>query len=135
MNSENHPLITLPINTAHLMSLAGFLQEFATPDQHRVFSMQIALQAKSQGLDVFNVDTFSYKDLVKQTMQFSAPIDCIADVGSIMMNAIDDPETKQDIVDSLEFLMSVWAPFAAAALASHKDEGKTRLDLGPESLN
>lgn len=133
MNIEPN-LISLPVNVAHLMSIAGFLEQFATKDQHHVFAVQLAHQAKIQGIDVTS-STLTYDALIKKTMSFQVPSNCIADVGNMLMDAHEAPTTKNDIKDAILVLVGVWAPFAAAALASHKGEGRSRLDLGPESLN
>jgi hypothetical protein len=132
MNTEPH-MISLPVNVAHLMSLAGFLQEFATKDQHYVFSSQLAHQAMIQGIDVTS-STVTYDSFNKKTMEFQVPSNCIADVGDMLMATHEDPSTRDDIKSAILFLIGVWAPFAAAALESW-GEGNSRLNLGPESLN
>lgn len=136
MNTNPVPLITLPINVAHLMSLAGCLREILPIAQHTIFSLQVGIQAKMQGFDIFNVESFNYEEISEQSMNFSVPIDCIIDVGNILVSAYKDPQTAKGIRDGIGFLCEVWAPFADAAVTAAKGMGgRSPLDLGPESLN
>jgi hypothetical protein len=136
MNTNPVPLVTLPINVAHLMSLAGCLREILPIAQHTIFSLQVGVQAKMQGFDIFNIESFDYEEISKQSMNFSVPIDCIVDVGNILVSAHKDPQTAKETKDALGFLCEVWAPFANAAVTALKGkEIRSPLDLGPESLN
>ena len=139
-NSEpNH--VTLPINAAHLMSLAGMLREFAPGDMHAVFSLQIAEQAAVQGLDVYDIKATDYKTLLGTTIAFSIPTGCVADVGTVLMEAHKSTD-KDEYKSALEFLNGVWRPFAIQAMdnidALGRNLGKMggRFDdISPESLN
>ena len=133
--------VTLPINAAHLMSLAGMLREFAPEDMHAIFSLQIAEQAAVQGLDVYSVEATDYKKLLGTTIAFSIPTGCVADVGTVLMEAHKSTD-KDEYKSALEFLNVIWRPFAIQAMdnidALGRNLGKMggRFDdISPESLN
>ncbi|HHZ96825.1 MAG TPA: hypothetical protein EYN67_15030 [Flavobacteriales bacterium] len=135
MNNENlnDSLVSLPINVAKLMCIAGFLQEFASKAQHEVFALQLAFQAKQQGIDLFA--SGGIKGILSQkSMEFSVPINCIADVGEMLM-ATHKSSTDESTQRAIELLVEVWAPFAKEGIRTMDGEKRNFLDLGPESLN
>ena len=142
MKNQEPEMITLPINAAHLMSLSGMLGQFSPGPLHDIFSMQVALQAKSQGVDVFDLKPSDYDLMMDKTLNFSIPANCIADVGNILMNAAKD-EANEGMNVALNFLIQVWVPFAKAAIVAIEDSQiqpfhpRNRLtnEFPPESLN
>ena len=142
MKNPAPEMITLPINAAHLMSLSGMLGQFSPGPIHDIFSMQVALQAKSQGVDVFKLKPSDYDLLMDKHLNFSIPANCIADVGNVLMSAVKD-EANEGIHNALNFLIQVWVPFATAAVAAIEDSQiqpfhpRNRLtdEFPPESLN
>jgi len=143
MKNPAPEMITLPINAAHLMSLSGMLGQFAPKPIHDIFSMQVALQAKMQGVDVFKLEHSDYEVLLGKTLDFRIPANVIADVGNILMNAAKD-EANEGLQVALNFLIQEWVPFAKAAVAAIEDTSlhnrivcKNRLtdEFPPESLN
>jgi hypothetical protein len=140
MKNPEPEMITLPINAAHLMSLSGMLGQFASKPIHDIFSMQVALQAKMQGVDVFELEHSDYELLLGKTLNFSIPAKCVADVGNILMDAAKD-EANEGLQVALNFLIQEWVPFAKAAVAAIEDcqiqpfhHNRFR-NQGPESLN
>mgnify|MGYP006407858055 CR=1 FL=1 len=136
-------LISQPINVAHLMSLAGMLREYAPEQMHFIFSAQILMQCKEQGIDVHGIEDSDYNSLLKKTVNFSIPANCIADISKLLLDAFDESVTA-DSDDhgkhsAFKFLISQWQPFALAALKTHtqgKFHPRNRLtDFGAEDLN
>ena len=136
-------LISQPINVAHLMSLAGMLREYAPETMHKIFSAQIMMQCKDQGIDVHGTEGSDYNSLLKKTVNFSIPANCIADISGLLISALESSRTD-DADDhgkhsAFNFLISEWTPFALAALEamSHVDTPpRNRLtDFGSEDLN
>jgi len=142
MKNPAPEMITLPINAAHLMSLSGMLGQFAPGPIYDIFSMQVALQAKSQGVDVFELEHSDYELLLGKTLDFRIPANVVADVGNILMDAAKD-ETNEGLQVALHFLIQEWVPFAKAAVAAIEDtmippfHPRNRLtdEFPPESLN
>jgi len=134
--------VTLPINAAHLMSLAGMLREFAPENVHGIFSFQVSQQAALQGLDVYSVEATDYKKLLATTIAFSIPTQCVADIGTVLMEAHKSTD-KNNLKKALEFLTMIWRPFAIQAMDNIDAFGKIHIakrggrfdDISPESLN
>tara|TARA_R110000744_G_scaffold342214_1_gene447373 strand:- start:57 stop:461 length:405 start_codon:yes stop_codon:yes gene_type:complete len=126
--------VTLPINAAHLMSITGMLQQFAPEDMHAVFSLQVAEQAAIQGLNVYDLEDTNYKKLLGTTIAFSIPTGCIADVGTVIMEAHKSTD-KDTLKSALSFLNKVWQPFAVEAINNIKKMGGRFDDISRESLN
>ena len=126
--------VTLPINAAHLMSLAGMLREFAPENVHGLFSFQVSQQAALQGLDVYSVEATDYNKLLGTTIAFSIPTECVADVGTVIMEAYKSTD-EDNLRKALGFLTQIWRPFAIEAM-NNIDKMDDRFDdISRESLN
>jgi len=135
MKNQEPQMITLPINAAHLMSLSGMLREYAPEDMHSIFSAQVAHQAAQQGLDVFDLKATDYPILLEKTLNFSIPVNCIADVGNVLMDAHKSGD-NDSIEAALLFLIGLWQPFAVKAVeALEDDEILPHNRFRPEDLN
>ena len=101
---------------------------------HAVFSLQVAEQAAIQGLNVYDLEDTNYKKLLGTTIAFSIPTGCIADVGTVIMEAHKSTD-KDTLKSALSFLNKVWQPFAVEAINNIKKMGGRFDDISRESLN
>ena len=132
-------LISRPINVAHLLSLAGMLKEYAPETMHDIFSSQIRGQCKEQGIDILGTEGSDYNSLLKKTVNFSIPANCIADISDLLVTAMESCRTNHGKHSAFNFLCSEWTPFAIAALEAMSDgkfDHHNRFtDFGSENLN
>jgi len=141
MKNPNLDLVSLPINAAHLMSLAGMLRQYASENLHGVFSLQVSFQASQQGLDIYNLESTNYKNLLAKTLNFSIPTAFVAKVGTALMDAhkeasFREPSDKsRNLIAALELLIMEWRPFAIEGMKNIDNMGDRFDDISRESLN